>query len=131
MRTSRWTAVALLAGAILVASLIPIPGSVPEDSGGIPTSALFHAVGYAALAGAIGYALLARVDRDRALVAGIGGASAYGALIECLQYPIPYRTFSYLDMAINAAGAALGALALCCLLVVSGPDSAASSDDYR
>lgn len=131
MRTSRWAPVALLAGAILVASVIPIPGSVPEDSGGIPTSLLFHAVGYAVLAGAIGYALLGTGNRARALVAGTGGAGAYGALIECVQYPIPHRAFSYLDMLVNAGGAALGAATLFCLLAISGSDSDASSDDHR
>ncbi|MFC6904303.1 VanZ family protein [Halalkalicoccus tibetensis] len=129
MRTSRWMPVALLAGAILVASVIPIPGSVPEDGGGIPTSGLFHVVGYAALAAAIGYALLAPGNRARALVAGTGGAGAYGALIECVQYPIPYRTFSYLDMLVNVGGAALGAVALLCALALSGSDQ--ESDDHR
>lgn len=122
---SRWALVALLAGAILVVSVVPIPDSVPEDGGGIPTSALFHVVGYAALAAATGYALLAPGGRARALVAGSGGAGTYGALIECLQYPIPYRTFSYLDMLVNVAGATLGAAALLCALALS------RSDDHR
>jgi VanZ family protein len=119
---ARWLAVALLAVAILAVSVVPIPGSVPEDGGGIPTSALFHFVGYAVLAGAIGYARLPDGGRIRALLAGFCGASAYGVLIECLQYPIAYRTFSYLDMAINAAGATLGAAALLCTLVLAGSD---------
>lgn len=123
--SSRWTPVALLACAILVVSIIPVPGAVPEEGGGVPTSLLFHVVGYAALAVATGYALLAPGDRARALVAGTGGAGAYGTLIECVQYPIAYRTFSYLDMLVNAGGAALGALVLLCVLLIRG------SDDHR
>lgn len=123
--SSRWTVVALLACTVLVVSVVPIPGSVPEDGGAIPTSALFHLVGYAVLAGVIGHALLPDRGRVRALLAGFCGASAYGALIECLQYPIAHRTFSFLDMAINAAGATLGAAALLCVLALAG------SDDHR
>lgn len=100
-------AVALLAAAILLVSVVPIPGAVPDESGGLPTSVLFHAVGYAALAMTLRIALIA-TRRPHTNGGAFLGASAYGALIECLQYPLPYRTFSYLDMLINATGAGLG-----------------------
>ncbi|WP_122090006.1 VanZ family protein [Halalkalicoccus subterraneus] len=118
-RTNRWIAVAVVAAAILVVSMIPIPGSVPEEGGGIPTSLLFHFVGYAALAGTVGHAAFPAGGRLRALLTGVCGASVYGALIECLQYPVPYRSFSILDMATNAAGATLGAVVLLGALALS------------
>ncbi|ADJ15086.1 VanZ family protein [Halalkalicoccus jeotgali] len=117
----RWLTVAILAGTILVVSLIPIPGAVPED-GGIPPSVLFHFIGYAALAGAVGIALLVS-SRTRAVAGASVGASAYGVLMECLQYPLSYRSFSYVDMAINTTGATLGALLVVCVL--------SRSDDHR
>ncbi|MDE2297705.1 MAG: VanZ family protein [Burkholderiales bacterium] len=46
-------------------------------------------------------------------------SKSYGALIECLQYPVPYRSFSILDMATNAAGATLGAVVLLGALALS------------
>lgn len=104
---SRWTGITVLAGAILVVSVVPIPGAVPDESGGLPTSLLFHAVGYAALAMTLRISLIA-TRRPHTNAGALLGASAYGALIECLQYPLPYRTFSYLDMLINATGAGLG-----------------------
>lgn len=103
---ARWLAVALLAGVILVVSVIPIPGSVPEEGGGIPTSVLFHFLGYAALAAALAIALGSR--RLRSSISGsFAGASGYGVLMEFVQLGLPYRTFSYLDMAVNASGALL------------------------
>lgn len=109
---NRWTAVAVVAGAILVVSVIPVPGAVPDDGGGIPTSVLFHFLGYAALAATLGITLLDRSDRVQAAVTALSGSGAYGALMECLQYPIPYRSFSYFDMLVNGAGATVGGLLL-------------------
>jgi VanZ family protein len=104
-----WLAVALVAGAILVVSVIPIPEATPEEGGGVPVAVLFHFVGYAVLAMALAVALWPR--RLRYAIGGAFlGASVCGALVEVLQSEIPYRTFSYLDMAINAAGAATGAM---------------------
>lgn len=107
---SRWTAVALVSIAILVVSMVPIPGAVPEEGGGIPTSVLFHFVGYGVLAALLAVSVLVEETRDRASLTGAFGASAYGILIECLQYPIPYRSFSYLDMLVNGLGATVGVL---------------------
>lgn len=120
---TRWAAVLGVALAILAVSVVPIPGAVPDEGGGIPTSAVFHFLGYAALSALIGVALLVRQPPVRGSGTGLLGASAYGVLIECLQYPIAYRSFSYVDMLVNAAGATLGALVLLSVL--------ARSDDHR
>jgi VanZ family protein len=114
-----WLAVALVAGAILVVSVIPIPESTPEEGGGVPIAVLFHFVGYAVLAVALAAALWPR--RLRYAIGGAFlGASACGAFAELLQSGLPHRTFSYLDMAINAAGAATGA-ALVLVVVLLRP----------
>lgn len=42
----------------------------------------------------------------------IGPLIAYGILIECIQYFLPYRSFSFLDMLGDAAGVALYAWSL-------------------
>lgn len=111
---TRWLVVALVAGAILVVSVIPIPGSVPDDGGGIPTSVRFHFLGYAALAAALALALAPPVRRSNSELEAIGGpflgASGYGAVMELLQLGLSYRTFSPLDMAINASGALLATI---------------------
>lgn len=115
----RWTAVGLFAGAILLASVVPIPGPGPEEPGGIPTTAFLHFLGYGTLSGLLVAFSSGRRRSARALSTGLLGSTAYGALIECLQYVVPYRSFSYLDMAVNGAGAAVGALAALCVLAVS------------
>lgn len=117
-----WLAVALVAGAILVLSVIPIPGSVPEEGGGVPTSVLFHFLGYATMAPLLAFSSLTRDLRVRPIATGLLGTSAYGVLIECLQYPIPYRSFSYLDMLVNGAGATAGTVVLLCVLSLSLSD---------
>lgn len=115
----RWTVVALVSIAILVVSVIPIPGAVPEEGGGIPTSVLFHFFGYGVLAGLLAVSVLVEGTRARASLTGAFGASAYGILIECLQYPIPYRSFSYVDMLVNGLGAAVDILLTWGVVVLS------------
>lgn len=110
-------AVALVAGAILVGSMIP--GSVPEEGGGVPTSVLFHFLGYATMAPLLAFSSFTRDLRVRPIATGLLGTSAYGVLIECLQHPIPYRSFSYLDMLVNGAGATAGTVVLLCVLSLS------------
>ncbi len=119
---ARWGTVVLVAGTILVVSAVPIPGAVPEEGGGVPTSVLFHFLGYATLSALLAFARLARQRAARAAT-GLAGASTYGVLIECLQSPIPYRSFSYLDMLVNAAGASLGAVIVLGVLVFVFPGS--------
>lgn len=108
----RWLAVATVALAILVVSVMRIPESVPEGGGGIPTSVLFHFVGYATLAAALAVAVVARHPSGAATGGAFLGASGYGVLIEGLQFGLPYRSFSYADILTNATGATTGLLAL-------------------
>jgi VanZ family protein len=116
---SRWITVVLVAAAIFLVSVIPIPESVPDDGGGVPTSVLFHFIGYAVLAAVLCFALFTRWRPLSANAFSLLGASFYGVLIECVQYPIPYRSFSHLDMLINSVGALCGVLVFNLLLALS------------
>ena len=95
---SRWTAVASIAAALFLASIAPVPGG---GSGSFPITLPFHFVGYAALAIAL-LSATEPVDSTHAFA----GSTGYGAFVEVLQYPLPYRAFDYGDVAVNALGAA-------------------------
>jgi VanZ family protein len=95
-----------LAAAILAASVVAPGEGVPRTVLGIGTTVYLHVVAYAALAAALGYA--ARSADWRPLLAAAAVATLYGAGIEALQGPIPYRTMSAGDALINAVAAALG-----------------------
>jgi len=102
---------------ILIASVLPIPSGVFGDgAGGVGGSATvpiavgltapFHFVGYAILA-----ALATRVTGRTpcGLLLAVVAAVAFGFGIEVVQAPIPWRTFAWQDVGINAAGAVVGA----------------------
>lgn len=126
---SRWAAVVLVAAAIFLVSVIPIPESVPDDGGGVPTSVLFHFIGYAVLAVLLCFALFTRRRPLPANALSLVSASFYGVLIECVQYPISYRSFSYLDMLTNSLGAFCGVLIFSLLLALSEQGGDTAADD--
>jgi len=68
-----------------------------------------HALSFAVLAVTLAVALPATSAR-RLLVLVVAVAVGYGLLIELLQLPLPYRSFSPLDLAADAVGAGLVAL---------------------
>lgn len=113
---------AAFAVVVFVVSVVPVPtvssgagggvgsaliGALPADVG---ITAPFHFVGYAVLA-----VLFVRVTRsDRRVVAVAVAATAattFGLVIEVVQAPIPWRSFSWVDVAVNAAGTVFGAVA--------------------
>jgi VanZ family protein len=96
-----------LALAVLAASVVEPGGGVPRTLLGIGLTVYLHLLAYAGLAAALGYAE-ASADRRTLLVAA-AIATLYGAAIELLQGPIPYRTMALSDAVINAVGAILGA----------------------
>jgi len=69
----------------------------------------FHLVGYAVLT-----ALASRAigRRRRGLLLAAGAAVAFGFGIELVQAPIPWRSFAWVDAAVNAVGAGIGAAAV-------------------
>ena len=107
---------ALRAGAVLLAVGLPLGlyfgGAQPVAVGLIPSShdKLVHATVFAVLAGAMGYASGLRGWR-MLLVAWLG-AVAVGALDEWHQSALPGRSAGWDDLAADAIGAAVGALAL-------------------
>jgi hypothetical protein len=104
--------------AVFVASVVPVPtGSSTSGGGllgavvaalppGVGLTAPFHFVGYAVVA-----ALLVPVaPRGRQGIAlAVTGAVALGFGIELVQAPIPWRSFAWRDVGVNAAGAIVGA----------------------
>lgn len=107
---ARYALVALVAGVVLVASVV-------EPGGGTRTLGPFglvgadkwsHALAYAGLTGVLAYASV-EGGRDR-LALAVGVAIAFGIAIETLQWPIPYRTASIADALADAVGACLLAL---------------------
>jgi len=112
-------AVAALAVAILVASVIPVPAATPrtDPTGSVATTTLLHLAGYATLA-AVGVAAvvddgwLGRLTTRRwvAVAAVIVAVALFGVATELLQGLVPWRTFSVAEMGLNAASAAVGGL---------------------
>lgn len=110
---------AVVAAAILVGSLVPPPSGGPGGARWIALDGIVHVVAYAVLALAVA---AARTDPGagtsgsaRRAVEAVAVAVAYGAAIELLQAPLPWRRFGVDDLMANAAGAALAAV-----LIVGG-----------
>ena len=108
---SRWLAVGFVAVSILVVSVVPIPGAVPEESAGLSTSLLFHLGGYAILSTTLSAALGTRLTTGRSVAVAVVATTGYGAAIEGIQLFLPYRTGDPIDVAVNAVGALVGACA--------------------
>lgn len=108
MRSRRLVPV-VVALAILAGSFVP--GSASGAAGGavgpVGVDKLLHAVGYAVLAVA---GLWAAPGRDaRTVLAVVVVVTGFGGVVELLQWPIPGRSVSVLDLVADAVGAVLGA----------------------
>lgn len=115
--TARWQ-IGTVAFALVVflSSIVPVPsGASAGGSGngvcplcsalGVGLTGPLHFVGYAVLV-----ALLARAmeRRRRGLLVALVVAVAFGFGIELVQSTIPWRSFAWKDVAVNAAGAIVG-----------------------
>nr|WP_144921434.1 hypothetical protein [Halorubrum salsamenti] len=140
MRSGPRLGTAAFALAVLVASVIPVswvaPGGGAEGAsggGGVGAAGLvdalpldvgltdpFHLVGYAILT-----VLASRaIGRGRrGLLLAAGAAVAFGFGIELVQAPIPWRSFAWRDAAVNAAGAAIGLVALAATNAIGAVDA--------
>ena len=110
-RVTPWLPAVVIAVVVLIASVVPVPATAPvaDQSVGLGFTAVFLVVGYAVLA-----ASLTR-GTGRSLVgvaAAAGVATAFGFGIELLQAPIPWRSFAWLDVLLNAIGAVFGVTAV-------------------
>lgn len=110
-RWLRWAAVVLVAAGIFYGSVLAPPVAGAPERGPFGVFGLdkwFHAVGYAALAGAFAVALASDFEAALAAALAVLFAAGYGVSIEFAQASIPARTFSVADMAANAVGAFVG-----------------------
>ncbi|MFC6889821.1 hypothetical protein [Halorubrum trueperi] len=126
-----WAAVAGAAAVVLLASLLPVPVVAPGGStgidplpAGVSLTVPFHLAGYALLSVLAARASLAswpairRGDRENdngngagivvASGTGIVVATAVGFGVELAQSTIPWRSFAWGDVAVNAVGATAG-----------------------
>ena len=128
-KPDRWRTLTSFAVLIVIASVVPIPSGVFAGGGGDGGAVLlsigltdpFHVVGYAVFA-ALATRLTSRTTRG--LLLAIVGAIAFGFGIELLQAQIPWRTFAWRDVAVNAVGASIGAAAAAAYGRRRGGDSA-------
>ena len=116
-----WLLIVVLAVAILVASVVPVPAATPQTdpTGSVDTTTLLHIVGYATLTagGVIAVAREGWPGRRRSrrveirAVAGVVTVVAlFGVGTELLQALIPWRTYAVTEIGLNAASAAGGGL---------------------
>lgn len=112
-RWVRWVAVAVVAAAVLYASVLDSPGGGLPALGPLGLVSLdkwLHALGYAALAGVLASALAP--GRSPARVAALAAlfAVAYGVGVEFVQAPLATRHFSVADVVADGVGAGLAVL---------------------
>lgn len=104
----QWLPAGLVAGALLVGSLVPIPGPMAGQPSPVPITAPFHLVGYGILAASVAGPLRSGPGGSPARTATIAVAIAvgYGAFVELLQFVWPYRLGIGRDVLLNTIGAA-------------------------
>jgi VanZ family protein len=93
---------------IVAWGVLPIGGVVEKVGPADPVTTTGHFIAYMVLGFALPLALGARPVPLQRLVLAFALAVALGAAVELIQGPIPYRDASFLDLAVDAAGAAVG-----------------------
>ncbi|WP_313692508.1 VanZ family protein [Halorarum halobium] len=107
-RALRWLGVLAVLGVIGHFSLGAVPPAPPE-----PTpfwDKRLHFAAYAGLGLSLAYATVGADDASRRVAVVLGGALAFGALVELLQGTLPNRYFGWGDLLANCLGAALSSL---------------------
>jgi len=105
------------AGLVLVFALVPTHQVLSSTVGDRETltTQIGHFTEFALLAWLLASWVAGRGGSAwRAAAAAWAAALAYGAVIEVLQIPLSYRSAQWSDLAIDAAGAALGVLVFRC-----------------
>lgn len=100
--------------AILIASVVPL-GSAASTKivFSVGLDKILHCLGFGGLV-LISFGAAKKLDLRRGVLAVIC-ALVFGVVIECVQYPIPYRTFNPIDIFANACGVILGSLLWICI----------------
>lgn len=97
--------VLLVVGGVLLASVVPTHGTTGGALLGVGVDKWLHAAGFAALAVSLSASRVARGWRPGRVALA---ALAVGAAVEVLQWPIPWRDASGLDLLADAVGVAVG-----------------------
>jgi VanZ family protein len=97
-----WVVAIVVSGLVPIASMVEVVG--PPD----PVTMAGHFVAYAILGYILAVTLGGRRVSLRTVAFSFGLALALGVVVELLQGPIPYRDTSLFDLAVDAAGAAVG-----------------------
>lgn len=99
-------------GGLVYYSVMPAPGTGSISYGPLGLfsySVWLHFVGYMGLALTLAYATCdSSRPRWQVLVGVFVFTVGCGAAVEVVQYTLPTRTFSLLDIAVNAVGASVG-----------------------
>lgn len=106
-----WRVVGLLAVALFIASLLPIPFRRRPEFGRVGPDKFLHLVGHSGFAAALAAALNAgRFDHRTAGVLAISGSTGYGLIIGRLQEWVPGRVHESADIVAGFIGSVLGVL---------------------
>ena len=98
-------------GFILIVSVMPVSGPKTD----LPTDKIVHFLFYGITSILLFRHFIKKATLNRAFYTAVALASIYGAFMEVVQYFLPYRSFSLMDMAANTLGAFSG-----CLLYMKG-----------
>jgi VanZ family protein len=116
-RPARWALVAAVAGAILVASLVPAGSGIGRlgPLGLLRRDLWLHGGAYLVLQLALSYAVLGERGTPAIPLAATPVLTlAYGLFVEGLQALVAYRSFSTADLVANTVGVLL---AVACVLL--------------
>ena len=91
---------------VLLGSVLPVSG--PETD--LPEDKIVHFVMYGISSILLFRIFVKKTTLKRAFYLSVAIAAVYGAAIEVVQYFLPYRSFSFGDMAANTIGAFLACL---------------------
>jgi VanZ family protein len=107
---SPWALPTGVAAAILLASVVPLPGDGMEPAPGpFGVDAWLHLLGYAALAASLSRAVsMGGHGAVVAVAVAVTAAVGFGVGIELLQTVVPTRGFAWSDVAADAVGSAIG-----------------------
>ncbi len=86
---------------VLVVSIVPVSG--PQTD--LPSDKIAHFIVYGLTAVLMARYFAGKLPWKKAVYTAVVSAALYGGFIEVLQYFMPPRSFSFGDMAANAAGA--------------------------